>query len=56
VVLVVMDPHGGLVDVRLERGVVVRKSWYLVRHASLSLVSLRVGLALYALRAAAVRR
>jgi hypothetical protein len=31
----VVDPHRLLVDVRLERGVVVGESWNLVRHRSL---------------------
>src|SRR4029453_1958086 len=35
VVLVVVEPHRLLVDVRLERVVVVRKRWYFERHGFL---------------------
>jgi hypothetical protein len=37
-VLVVMDPHGGIVDVRLEGGVVVGEGRYLVGHLELPFV------------------
>jgi hypothetical protein len=33
--LVVMDPHRLLVDVRLERGVIVRQRWNFVGHSTL---------------------